>query len=1093
MTGAPTAVETGGFRLSPQQRRVWRLTAAHGGAPWRVVGAWRVTGELEPERLTAALRAAVRRTEILRTRFRRPAGMSKPLQVIEPELPARVETRDLSSLPEPEQAAAVENLLDAAWREPFDLAEGPLLRAMLACLAPGRSLLILSAPALCLDRPALAALAAELAAGDTAEADGEEPLQYADLAEWQTGLLASEDGAESREAWRRLDLPQAARRWAPFETAPGAGTPYDPRTVDAEIPAPLGAACAALAERSGASLGEVVLAAWTVALGRLLGADGATLGVVVDGRQHEELRRALGALAKVVPLRLAGDSAWPPEHLVEEAREALAEARASQEYWAWEAVTAEGDDDALPVLPFGFEARREPPALTWGEARLEPVFERSSLEPFSLHMVCRQPAAAGRGPSSRAPRLELHYDAGRIGEEDARRTLDQVLALLVSLTAAGCRAVREADGLGAAERRWLDGDASAAAPAGPTVVRRFEEHASSDPERRALVCGDRSLTYGELEALTRRRAERLRALGVGPERLVAVCCDRSLDLVPAILAVLRAGGAYLALDPALPRRRVAALIEASGVGLVLAEEPFRELFAGSPAEVLTCDALDRQPAAPEAGPLPAPRPEDLAYVLYTSGSTGSPKGVAVEHRQLAAYVAGALDRLDLPSGGSFATVSSFAADLGHTMVFPALATGGCLHVIASDQVSDPEAFAAYAARHAIDCLKIVPSHLEALLTAADPGRVLPRQRLVLGGETLRWELAERVRELAPGCRVFNHYGPTETTVGVVAGAVPDARGRTLTVPLGRPLGGSWLHLLDPASPRPRPVPTWAGGEVYIGGAGLARGYLGRPAATAERFVPDPFAPTGRPGARLYRSGDLARRLPDGACEFLGRADGQVKVRGFRVESGEIEAVLREHPSVRQAVVVARGDGDGTPRLVAYAVPHPGQELAPPALRTFLAERLPDAMVPSALVALKALPLTANGKLDRDALPAPEAVRPELAAAFVAPASELEHAVAAIWRDVLDLDRVGLHDNFFDLGGHSLLLVQVAARLRRELGREISMVELFRRTTVAQLVALLSGDGPEPAVDAAAGEERATARRGALRRQREQRRRREATR
>jgi amino acid adenylation domain-containing protein len=446
----------------------------------------------------------------------------------------------------------------------------------------------------------------------------------------------------------------------------------------------------------------------------------------------------------------------------------------------------------------------------------------------------------------------------------------------------------------------------------------------------------------------------------------------------------------------------------------------------------------------------------LAYVIYTSGSTGTPKGVMVEHRQLAAYVEGVTRRMALSAGASYALVSTVAADLGHTVLFTALATGGTLHVVTRERLLHPERLAELFDRAPIDCMKIVPSHLLALLAAKRPAGVLPRRLLVLGGEPSRWSLVDRLRELAPECRVLNHYGPTETTVGVLAFPTWD-EGERLSprVPLGRPLPGVRVAVADRSL---QPLPMGIPGELLVGGPQVCRGYLRRPDLTAERFVPDSL--TGLSGARLYRTGDLTRYRGDGSIEFLGRTDQQVKVRGFRVEPGEIEAVLAGAPGVRAAAVLADGGEPAGVRLVAYVVAAPLEATAEAlraALRDYLTARLPAAMVPSQLVFLTALPLTPNGKLDRRALArmAPEAPAP--GEGFVAPRDPLEEMLAPLWAEVLGIARVGAHDNFFALGGHSLLGIQLLSRMEDLFGVRLPVRALFQSPTLGGMAERIAGE------------------------------------
>ena len=444
--------------------------------------------------------------------------------------------------------------------------------------------------------------------------------------------------------------------------------------------------------------------------------------------------------------------------------------------------------------------------------------------------------------------------------------------------------------------------------------------------------------------------------------------------------------------------------------------------------------------------------EHLVYVIYTSGSTGRPKGVCVEHRNLVNYVQGVSERIGLSPGASYATVSTIAADLGNTAVFPALCSGGCLHVISQDRSMDPVLWREYFETHSVDCLKIVPSHLAALIEADDScAAMLPGKVLVMGGEASSWDLVKRIRTLSPSLRILNHYGPTETTVGVLTydlGAEQDgAELKSTTVPLGRPLPNSRVYLLNEYL---QPVPVGTVGEVYIGGAGVGRGYLNRPELTAERFIRDPFSTDT--DARLYKTGDLARMLSDGNIEFLGRADDQVKIRGFRIELGEIESVLVKHPGVREAVILAREDIPGGKHIVAYVVFKAGA-LSTEQLREHLRHKLPEYMVPGAFVELKRIPLTLNGKVDRTALPAPEARRVE-ADNYVAPRTPIEGVMAEIWCSALRLDQVGVHASFFALGGHSLMATQVISRIRNTFQVELPLRALFEAPTIAGLAEII---------------------------------------
>ena len=583
----------------------------------------------------------------------------------------------------------------------------------------------------------------------------------------------------------------------------------------------------------------------------------------------------------------------------------------------------------------------------------------------------------------------------------------------------------------------------------------IEAQAARTPEHPAVAFEGQRLTYAELERRAGRLAAHLRRLGAGPDVPVGLLVERSAELVVAILGILKAGAAYVPMDPAYPGERLGFMLSDAGIALVVTQASLLDKLPRGAARPVPLEEVDWDAAAAIAQS--EVRAEHLAYVIYTSGSTGRPKGVAIEHRNIVNYVNGVAERLRLEPGMHHATVSTIAADLGNTVLFPALATGGCLHVVSQARAASQALLSEYFARERIDVLKIVPSHLAALQSGGEPELVMPARRLILGGEAARLEWIERLRTLAPGCAIFNHYGPTETTVGVLTYPVEDPlpRTQTGTLPLGKPLPGSRIHLLGQDG---RAVAPGEKGELCIGGAGVARGYLNRPELSAEKFVSDPFS--AQPGARLYRSGDLARALPDGSIEFCGRLDHQVKIHGYRVELGEVEAALRSHGGVHDAVVLAREDACGDRQLAAYVAaagpqaPFYAEALSPAALRLFLAERLPAYMVPSAFVLMERLPLTANGKLDRQALAALPLESAAPAARYVAPRTDTEKALAAIWSELLEREPVGIHDDVFDLGAHSLMAMRALTRMRDALGVNLALRNLFERPTIAGLAEII---------------------------------------
>ncbi|HET7462092.1 MAG TPA: amino acid adenylation domain-containing protein, partial [Longimicrobium sp.] len=624
-------------------------------------------------------------------------------------------------------------------------------------------------------------------------------------------------------------------------------------------------------------------------------------------------------------------------------------------------------------------------------------------------------------------------------------TIDRLAAHYARLLATAVRAPgTRLHALPPTERGAAEAGCVAPIDRGPTVAERFAVAAGRTPGRVAVEDGRERLTFAALDARANRLAHELRARGAGPETRVAILLERSGHAVAAILGAWKTGAAYVPLDPAWPAARVGRVLERAGAAVVVTRDTLRgALPAGVPVVSVDGDA-DRLAAHPAEAPGPLPAPESLAYVIFTSGTTGTPRGVAVEHRNLAAYVRDAAARLGLEEGDRFGLVSTLAADLGHTMLFPTLALGGTLRLFDTELAGDAAALAGEVRHEPVDHLKITPSHLAALLAEPGGDAILPRRSLVLGGEVSRTAWVRQLQARAPGMRIRNHYGPTETTVGAATHAF-QADDPTLgdTLPLGTPLAGARLSVRGPTG---APLPDGVPGELCIGGEGVARGYLGCPALTAGRFVPDPGA--ALPGARMYRTGDRARRRPDGVFEFLGRLDEQVKIRGFRVEPAEVEAVLREHPALRQCAVRARHDAGGGARLAAFTVAAADPAPDAAALRAWLRQRLPEAMVPAHFVALHSLPLTPNGKVDGAALA--ELVRgaaPE--GAHRAPGTPAERALARIWEEVLNAGRVGADDDYFALGGDSLLAIQVVARARRA-GLHLRPRMLFEHPTVAAL-------------------------------------------
>jgi len=586
----------------------------------------------------------------------------------------------------------------------------------------------------------------------------------------------------------------------------------------------------------------------------------------------------------------------------------------------------------------------------------------------------------------------------------------------------------------------------------------FERQVERDPDAIAVVFNEQRLSYKELNQRANQIANRLRKLGVGPDKLVGVCLQRTPEMVAALLGVWKAGGAYVPLDPAYPQERLSFMVEDSGLQVLLTEERCRHLFT-SIREKAVCLDSDWSANEPENnGNLDTVvTPSNLAYVMYTSGSTGKPKGAMILHRGLVNYLWWAVQTYKVQAGGSVPVHSSISFDLTVTSLYPALVSGGQVELLPED-VGAQNLLSALRRTKDRDLVKITPAHLEALSLQLRADEVAGMTRtFVIGGENLLAESLRLWRESAPATRLINEYGPTETVVGCCVYEMLPGDPRNGSVPIGRPIANTQLYILDETL---EPVPPGVMGELYIGGAGVARGYLNRPDLTRERFVPDPFS--GQSEARMYKTGDLARYREDGIIEYLGRVDNQVKVRGYRIELGEIEAALASDPGVQSCVVLAREDTPGEKQLVGYVVSRETRRPAAEELQDFLKVRLPEYMVPAKFVFLDVFPLTHNGKIDRNSLPAPlhEEARPSHGS--VQPRNDTEEKLTSIWKEIFKIENIGVHDDFFDLGGHSLLAIKVVSRIRDVFGVDLQVLSLFENPTIASLADCVAKEGFEDA-------------------------------
>ncbi|WP_413142647.1 amino acid adenylation domain-containing protein [Burkholderia cepacia] len=1051
------------------QQRFWVLAQTRdASAAYHIAAHWTIDGTLDRDALQRALDHVIGRHEAWRTTLvDNDDGVV--MQRIHAHLPVSIASVDLRDQPPAARDAQAARLAEREAAEPFDLARGPLLRATLVALAGDRHRLLLTAHHAITDGWSSRCAFDELSAAYCAYAEGRAPslpdlpIQYADYADWQRDMLAGGEGERQLDYWRGAlrDVPGPLA--LPVDRQPGAARTLQGARVSVRLPDAVAADVRQLARDAQATVFTVLLAALDAWLSRLTGATDVVVAVPVAHRQRPETRALLGLFLNTVALRVRVSPTLPFRALVDAARTAALDAVAHQDVPFERVVDAvkppvkRGDEWLRVKFAQQFDARHDS-ALPGATAVATPGPDLAARFDYAVDFtddangIELVAAYATDCIDADTARAWLHGYAALVGA--AARDPHQTTAVLPCDASAAARQPRDGRAL-----RIEHADIAAA----------FARQAAAYPHRVALADASASLTFGELDDASNRLARALSGRGVGAEVPVIVCIERSARFVVGLLGALKAGALAVLLDPAQPAARLAAAAADCGARWALVADT-EAWPAGIDAQPLDVDTLAQDATlALAAGVRVAPHPEQGAYLIYTSGSTGTPKGVVVSHGALADYVQGMLDELAFAPDASFAMVSTVAADLGHTTLFGALCAGRTLHLLPAACAFDPDLFADEMRRRDVGVLKIVPSHLQALLDARVPADVLPRHALVTGGETLTWALVARLAALAPACRVINHYGPTEATVGAIvcdtASIAADARDPASGVPLGLPLPNARALVLDAFGAC---VPAGATGELYLGGPGVARGYLGRPAQTAERFVPDPFTP----GARLYRTGDRVRLRVDGRLAFLGRIDDQVKIRGYRVEPGEVSAAVRAAGPVAQAETLGI-EHDGRLRLATFVVMRDGATFDEAAVRAALAAKLPDYMVPAQFVALARLPVTANGKIDRAAL-REQAAAPVATASGNAPQGAVETVLAEVWQAVLKAPQVGRDDNFFELGGDSILVLQVIARARKR-GVRFTPKQLFDGPTVAELARIAKTEDvavaaavAQPAAGSAAG-------------------------
>ncbi|HEX8353070.1 MAG TPA: amino acid adenylation domain-containing protein, partial [Pyrinomonadaceae bacterium] len=1054
------------------QQRIWFLNQLDAGSPaYNIASALRLRGALDVGALRRTLREIVRRHEVLRTVL--PLVEGKVVQVITDDA-GELRLVDLSALGEAEREAEAPRLALAEARTPFDLARGPLLRCTLLRLRDDEHALLVTMHHVVSDGWSMGVLVKEVAALYAAYVEGEEsplaelPVQYADFAAWQREWLRGPVLEEQLSYWRGqlaaprpvLELPTDRPRTS-VQTALGG-------RVSLPLSAELTEALRALGRGEGATPFMTLLAAFNALLHRYTGQGEFAVGTPVAGRSRAELEPLIGFFVNTLVLRTEVSGARSFRELLGRVREVSLAAFAHQDVpfeKLVEELQPERDLGHQPLFQVMFVMQNAPvEVLRLPRLELTPLPVESTTAKFDLTLTVDEV-----GPDLS---VALEYNAGLFDAATCERMLAHFRAVLAAAVADPDRGLSELPLLTDEERsRQLVVWNATAAPyeRGACLHRLFEAQADRAPAAPALSWAGGQMTYAELEARANQFAHHLRRRGLGAEARVAVMLPRTPELVVALLGIWKAGCAYVPLDPAYPAARLRFMLEDARPRLLVCADESLPALGGEPGgvSVVTPAQLSAEVAREsDARPAGGATEHNAAYVIYTSGSTGKPKGVVVEHAGLSNMVAAQVASFGVGEGSRVLQFASLSFDASIFETAMALATGATLCLGSQEALLPGPDFVELLRSQAVTLVTLPPSVLASL-----PDADLPALKTItVAGEACP---AEVVARWARGRSFFNLYGPTEATVWSTMSECDEHTPKPL---IGRPIANTQVYVLGADF---EPAPVGAPGELYVGGVGLARGYHGRAALTAERFVPSPFS--GEPGARMYRTGDLVRWRGDGELEFLGRVDQQVKVRGYRIELGEVEAALARHEGVQAAVAAVREDAPGDRRLVAYVVPREGAATTAAGLRSFMQETLPGYMVPASFVFLAALPLTPNGKLDRRALPAPGDAHAEREAVYVAPRSRIEQTIAAVWQEALKVERVGVHDNFFNLGGHSLLLAQVHAKLREQFGERLTILDLFRHPTVETLARHLRGATDERAA-VAESHGRAATRRDLLMRQ-----------
>jgi amino acid adenylation domain-containing protein len=1041
----PAADDVFVFPASFAQQRLWFLDKLEPEeSAYNVPFAVRLSGPLDKEILERSFRELIRRHEVLCTTFAED-DQGEPVQLVAADPEFQLPVADLRRLPHQAREHEVQQLLADQARQPFNLAKGPLVRANLLQLGEEEHILSLVLHHTIVDGWSWGILLREISTLYRAFRENKPsplpdlPIQYGDFAVWQRDWMKGERLAKLLDYWKQQLQGAPPVLELPTDFARPAVQTYEGELRELILPKPLADRLQELAAGERCTLFMVLLAAFSILLSRYSRQEDIVVGTPVAGRDRSELEGLIGLFVNTLALRtdLSGNPSF--RELLRRVREVTLGAYAHQDLPFEKLVEEIRPERRLSHAPvfqvmLGFQnvpnSAMELPGLKLSSLDIR---SGSAKVDLTLNALIRPDGL----------RLGMIYNVDLFQGSTIEGMLAHLQTLLESIAARPEQPISALSMLDTAERRQLLADWNDTRqdyPRDRCIHELVESQAEQTPEAVAVVFEDQHLTYGELNRRANQLARHLRQLGVGPDVLVGLCMERSLDLVVGLLGILKAGGAYVPVDPSYPRDRIAFMLGDAAVKILLTEHNLLGNLPDSEATRVCVDSDWATIAHEDPGNLSrVSSPENLAYVIYTSGSTGKPKGVQIPHRAVVNFLYSMREKPGLTRADSLLAVTTLSFDIAGLEIYLPLLCGARVLLASRELASDGARLLKCLEESGTTVMQATPATWRMLLEVGWTGS--PRLKILCGGEALTADLAQA---LLPRCaELWNMYGPTETTIWSAAHQLHSAE-----VVLGRPIGNTQFYVLDD---RRQLLPVGVPGELYIGGDGLARGYLNRPELTAEKFVANRFSP--ELSERLYRTGDLVRWLPGGIIDYLGRIDYQVKIRGFRIELGEIENVLASHPAVRQAVVVVREDNPGDKRLVAYFLAE-GDPPASEELRTHLKQSLPDYMVPGAFVVLQAFPLTPNGKVDRRALPAPDYAA-HASTENVAPRNENEQRLLEIWQRVLNVSSISVKDNFFDLGGHSLLAVRLLTEIKKATGKEIPLAAFFQGATIEYLATLLS--------------------------------------